>query len=557
MEKEKSIVLYCFDKPALIYHILVHRLGCSKDKKVVLFVKSSFGSKILEMVKKLEKTGIIDEYYIVQLSYPDRDTDKISEQGIIKHFNSVFKSSGYTPDSFEHIYIVNDNFYGDIALYLNLIKKRYVWIETVKNKTKIFPHKRMPEGIREWIVKYKTLTPYAEFANACLLKSSDVSQDLLKDKGYTIFDMAGCIKKLSEDTLDKLAFCYGLDIAQYSKADIAKSTLVLENSYGYSALRRPTDFRFGANTPYMKSILGFSNELVTDNEICAKQASIMDRIAIDFYTDDSDLYYVKNHPDEPSLTESKVKYLYASNYLPFSSMPFELVGRLFKYKGLKFKSIVTYLHTIETFDSDNQIVLGQNYFYTWFYYCSIYASVLYAKKCGFESIYCSAVIKEQVEFLLEQIGYKAEVFLIDLNNIEDRSNIENSLIVSNYTDDYNKNINDVFRVLKPTNAICFLNVDLSEKFFDGELYPYFVPIKIKKMKHSDNTFNLQRDEVLWVYSANRLYRDSAIELAFERRLKYSGYSIKVEQGNLATAIESFVSESIKFKIKESLKTQNL
>lgn len=521
------------DNQCFMYQILMHRLGCNGKKDAILFINK--GMRLSDNIKKLKAKGFFSEILELPLLYSGRRSENANEQDIIKYYNAVFSKIKYTLNSFEDIFVMNDNWDGDINLYLNLTHLNYTWIQVSKNLIDLKPQ-YVSDAFSKIAIKYKSHTPFAAFAKPCLLKDSDESQNRLKEKKYTVWDIGECINTLSEKQLEYIAYCYDVNIKDYSSDKLDKSTLVLLNSYGYS-IRSLIEFKY--HSKFLKKVLGFDENIDFNATPYAKLCSIMTRMAMDIYTPDTQYYFVKLHPNEPCLSEDEIKFYYGDKAFPFNSMPFELIGRLFKLKKIKFDSLLTYAHGIDSIVCNHNYVLRDTYCFTWFYYCSIFISLFYATKCKIENIYCSKILISQIEFLSNRFKLHLNVNEISFLDYQKIENARNSIFLCNLLDEVNIDTIRLAKIIDKTCAICFLNTDLSEYFFDDSLYYDFASIQIEKIPTSFRSFNLQRNEVIWIYAKDINFRNIALNFEFKQELRQSGYTVQTAKQSVASCTIQF------------------
>lgn len=527
------MVIYLLDNQCFLYQILMHRLGCNGDKKAVLFVNK--GMRIKSYLFKLKEGGIFSDVIELPLLYNNRGSETATEQDFKKFFDNVFDASKYSFDKFKDICLINDRWDGDINLYLNLINKSYTWIQVNRNQDELMPQ-YVSNAFANILIKYRSHTPFAAYAKPCLLKASDSSQQKLRDKGYSLWDISECVNSLTEKELEIIADCYELNLDEYSQTKLKTSVLLLLNSYGYS-IRSLVEYKY--KSEYIKNIVGFDNRLEMNVTPYAKLCSVMSRLAMDFYAPEADSYYVKLHPNEPVLSEDVIRYYYGDKAVPFTSMPFELVGRLFKLKNLKFGTMLTYAHSTDTFKCDRDIVLGDNFCYTWFFYCSIYVSLMYAVKNSLKNIYCSKILFEQLIFLIDQFKLDIAVNVVNFYDLPKLKAIKEGIFICNLLDEKYGDVNCILNNVNSDCTVCFLNADCAEYFFDEDRYFNFASIKIEKESNSFRSFNLEREETVWVYSSKKAYRDAALAFELNREMPHSGYTVRVKKHSVAESTNLF------------------
>lgn len=531
---EDKMILYCLDNQCFLYPLLMHRLSINKKEKAVLLIDK--GMRINKYLKSLTSFGLFDDVIEVTLLYNNRNSKNANEVDYINWFDGIFSKLKYKLYSFDDICVLNDYWDGDINLYLNLKKLNYTWIQTVVNLIAYKPQ-YVSDEFAEMMLKYKAHTPFAQFAHPYILKTSDKSIIELKDKGFKLWDMDESCNNLSEYELDAIAACYGFKIDEFDAGKAEKCALIVLNSYGYG-LRSLVEYKY--KSEYLKHVLGFEKNIDFKSTDYPPISSVMTRLAMDFYIPNFDKYYIKLHPNDTELTSEQIHYFYGDSAEVFTSMPFELLNRLLSYKNIKFGALMTYAHKINDFNSDKLIVLGDKYRYTWFFYCSLYISVLYAQKCGFDEIRCSVDIKDQVQFISNLLKYNLAINDINYSYAGKIHGVKRALFLCNILDVDNGLIEPLIKNVDKTSAICFLNIGLNNFFFSRNDVSNFFALKIQKVAQNEKTFFMEREETLWIYSENRDYRGKALGFKFEKNMLHSGYILKVNQSNVFESDRQFM-----------------
>ncbi len=529
------MVLYFLDNQCFLYQMLMHRLGCNKQKDAVLIIDK--GMRISKYVKSLKDYNIFYDVIEATLLYSKRNAEDASMADYLDFFNKIFSRIPYKLESFEEICVMNDYWDGDINLYLNHNKIHYTWIETVIDCIDYRPQ-YVSGAFAKMMSEIRAHTPYAEFATPCILDASAKSAAALKSKKCRTWNIEKCCNSLTEEEVDAIAVCYNFKIDDFVDGKAEKSALVVLNSYGYG-LRSLVEYKY--KSEYLKHILGFEKNVDYKSTEYKPISSVMARTALDIYAPSYMYYYIKLHPNDPELTAEQIHYYYGEVAETFTSMPFELLDRLFKFKNIKMGALLTFAHNVKEFSCNNLIVLGDKYRFTWFFYSSLYIAVIYAARSNFKGIYCTIDLKEQIEHIANALN---------INNIKvcetnyayggKINGIKDALFLFNVLDTDNGLVEPLIRAVDKSSAICFINTGLNEFFFSKEDMFNFVSINIKKQAKGYMTFNRERNETLWVYSHSRMHRDSALNFEYTVDMPHSGYTLYVERHNIVDSDNEFI-----------------
>ena len=174
-------------------------------------------------------------------------------------------------------------------------------------------------------------------------------------------------------------------------------------------------------------------------------------------------------------------------------------------------------------------------------------SLQFASQLKFKSIYASGIISSQFVFLLKSANIQIDICEFSPYKT---TGIHDSLIVIDYVKEGKRISKEFLDRLHPSNAVCFLNVDLTDDFFSDELIYNIFPIEIKKEKIGKGFMNLQRNERLWIYAKSQSLMKAPRFFKMEKVLPRCGIRAYVEESSLADGVELFRACAQKRKVKE-------
>lgn len=529
----------------------MHRIGVTRNKKAALAIDLSVFKRknLLDVIKGLKKEGFFDELIDIKLMHFHSLNKDFSEQEVIDYYNAAFYDCGYPLNKFNEIYVTNDSWDGEINLYFNLINRKYFWYELVPNTIHPIVDFLNP-FIKKYAEKYKYLTPHAEYAIPCLLVESEKSKKIFHSKGYITWDINKTFKCLSENDVRKIAKCYGIN--ELKLDDTENAVLVLKNSLGWSL--RDYCVAHSKNT-FLRASNGFNSNANAVDDILNDISANFDKIAIDFFCTKGKKIFVKRHPNDVILTKERLGRIYPPDTEDFVNIPFEFMAKLFEYNKIKFQSVLGYastsLDSLPKTISKNIVILGKEYYENWFFYCSLYVTLLFAKENNIKKILCNSTLKTQVEKLIECINYKVSVDTAKFADPNSFAREKDCMIIFDCIKE-GQYVNNALPKTANTNIFALLNADISETFFaDTQTAIFgFVPKMVKKIKKSDSTLNLERDELVWFYTPSRTLKDRALAFECSKDMPVSGYEISVEGVTVPEAALMFKEQTYKYRIKK-------
>lgn len=537
---KSDMVLYCAAIQSVTYPLIMHRVGVNSEREAVLLIdKNEFGRKAgdLEAIHRFKEQRIFSNVIDCDIFSVRKGAETNPKERYVEYFDQIFRQCGYPLERFSEIYVLNDSWDGDINLYFHFKNIEYTWIDVSKD---YIPR---PSTALKWynelLRAYKALTPFARYAKPCILVGSgQTAMELEKEgKHYSTWDLDKIYHNLSTANVERICKCFRLDISP----DSVESALIIKNSgwwYDDNAFKG-----WGGREDYIRLLSG-SKPYFRDDF-----TPIFDKIALDFYATNTKKIFIKEHPSCP-LNRIQEE-LYGEKVETFAKIPFEILAKYLKQQGIHFDTVIGYLSTslsaLNASLSNHRFALGKDFFRTCFFYSSLYAALLYAVHCKLKYIYCNTIIKSQLEFLMKTVDAHVELRTLDVYKA---AGIKDSLIVLDYVLEGRGVQKEFLNRLQGSSAACFLNVELTEEFFDDSLMDNMAPIEIKKEKISEGFMNLQRDETLWIFSKNSGILKAARFFTMEKILPRCGLRVYVEESALAAGVEKFRELSDRRKARE-------
>ncbi len=527
---------------------VAHKLMYHHDDHCVLFIHGPvYKSKNLFFLKdKLKENGIFDdviaESLICDRSIPEGLPNDTVEKKIVDHFDAIFDRIDYSVDDFSEIFALNDNHDADFAVYLNINKIRYTWVQIVRNVT-VRTHPVLNRGYFNVLEKYKATSPFAEYADPCF-RSDSVIPATFADKEYTTWDCIGAISNISDEDMNKLYKCFGLDDFNWDFIKDKVSTLIIQNSYGLLSEQSCRD----RNKKKATAMLGYYDYSWTEI------FSAMDKLSIDFFVPDTECVYLKAHINE-KLNQQMITDAYGNDTILLPNVHFQILGKYLAEHNIKFTNVLstcsTSLDGVTKAFFENEYAFGINFARTWWFYSSLYAVVLFAKFSGYQSISSTPQILEQIQKLADTMGYTVKLTKLDKNKI---AKIKNTLFIFDLSKDPISDLN--FGSIDKSNIFAFLNEELSDGYLMQVCKKFLTPLCIKKDKLSEQSCDvLLRNETVWIYSTNSDIRRKARSFKFQRTLKFLGVCIHTDGISYPDLLD-FISINTKLQ-KLTMETEHL
>ena len=117
------MILYCVALPVFLCHAIVHKISKHNKEDVVLLIdKRNYQNRgLVDVVKELETKGIFTNVYLDNLFMRRVGSKEKLISNCVSQFDQVFVNMGYDSTDFDKIYVMNNNWDGDLNLYFRLI----------------------------------------------------------------------------------------------------------------------------------------------------------------------------------------------------------------------------------------------------------------------------------------------------------------------------------------------------------------------------------------------------------------------------------------------------
>lgn len=526
-------------------HALSHKLMYHHDEECVLFIHAPLyrTRKLLFLREELKKNSIFNDVIAEDLLCPrniaDNSPIEVVKQNVLDYFSSLFQKISYSPNEFSRIYVFNDNHGSDFTIYFNIMKIRYTWVQVTKN---VIPsiHPVLNKGYTNVIKIYKSLTPYAQYADACFRSDSVIPVDFT-DKPYTVWDMQKSLENINDNDMQKLYSCFGLDCFEMNYNQNQVNTLIIQNSYGLLK-ESITGLNWGKNETSVS--LGFGNYTLTEI------FSIMDEVSLDFYAPDTESIYLKAHINE-ILDPNMISDVYQDRAILLPNIYFQILERFLAERGIKFDNVIATASTaIDGMSKDiysKEYILEYDFSKTWWFYISLYTVLLFAKKNGFNSIYSTASVVSQLQNLSNKMECDIKVSKFDPGNIV---NTKDSVVIVDLCDNFDQEF--AYEKMDQSNVVAFINDGLSNSFINSDKCEFFTPICIKKDRLGEPVCDiLFRNETVWLYSSNSEIRRKARTFKFERTLKFLDMRIHTDGITLPDSVELFQKRANSYMVEKT------
>lgn len=548
---KENRILYCAAIPVHLYTLLLHRLTEEKSSSASLIIdKIEYLNRYeIQIINKFKEYGLFDEIYELDL-FGVRRKENLEVNGInieeryINYFNEIL--SNVDLKKYKKIYAFNDSWDGDINLYFNLKKIKYVWINENKNYIPGIYH--MGKRVAEKVKEYQALTPFASCAIPLLRSDSDkIINDISNSKKYYIWDPLQDYEKLEENDVKLVASCFNIP----QLIDSKESVLLIKNSGGICEGLAFDGWmnaeRWGESRQYVRLMCGAEHYSIDD------YTAYFDIVALDYFSRMPKKIYIKEHPNCPLSEEQRLIYQGKINTL--TQIPYEFLVKYFEYFGVKFDTIIGYVSTSLSSISSKQFnslyVLGKYFFRSSFFYASLYTSIKLAEYLEYQNIFASVALCSQFELLSRRNNSRIIAREYQNNLLK----IDNSILVIDYTQK-GEDITKEFLDRLPTNClVCFINVELSKAFFPERFAFGLGLISIDKKNQNENVLDFQRNEKIWLYSRSNSLLNKCRSFKLREKLNYSETELVVRMNSYSETAEAFYDLFERSQIK--IMSQNL
>jgi len=531
------MILYVYDLKTQAYPLLLHRLSVNAKKEACLLInqRTYLSATENDYPYALKKSGVFSEIFAGNLSVGKVPPKSNPEDRVIAHFDKMFEELGCKPADFDEIYLANDALGAEINIYFNVIKQPYYWVEAVKDLCRLQPNYLANIGLVELFKQLNAMNVFAEYAIPVLRTDSETSQMLCKSKHYLTWDFDSALSSISDESILAVADTFWIDVPD----NAPESAMVVTNSNQLMLqhiIRQPfcISSEYGASSPE-------KNVQKQKDSRKRQMTTFIDKLALDFFAPEKMQAYLKNHPHSP-WTQEEVQAYYGDWCHVFTDMPFQFMTRYLKLKEIKFGTILGYHSTsLEALDGnvcDKQVILGDSFLKTWFYYTSLYAVVVFLSENPdmFEKIYAQPHIAEQFNLLCEvnSLDIQADVFTAlsgkkpNAIYIADDSAFVGAGLLNNER---------LLTFIKP--SVFLLNMEASPACFSEELLPSLTALTVRKIPHSGNVQFPCRPETAWFVTKNTDFADKLHRFSMTKILPKTGITFSVAKTSFAHTVEQY------------------
>ncbi len=536
------MIAYFTDAYNTFFPVLCHRLGANADKKAVLFIDKNQcekrASSLNFIFEELVNNQIFDNVVACELITKIADLSEAdAEKSIVDNFENIFSSNGYNINDFEELYSVNDNWGGYQNLYFNIKKIKYNWLQPATDKTHSEPGDFNCNCYKSLMHKYNAMSVNSEFVTPCILSTSQQTMCELKEKNidFTVWNKQECFDGLTDETMQRLYNAFRLDKAAFD-TDNDKKILLIKNGFGF----------------LWSLMLSFNHKTEEWHKYYSygEIFSAMDKLLIDLFADDCEKIFLKYHIHY-CLDDNDSKRIYNDKTVSLPNIPMEIVLRYFSDNNIRFDKIIGVSSTSTEGMPDNIYnkfyAMGTEFAQVWWFYFSIYTSVLFAKEQNFQKIYCNPYLTNQLKYLANEMDYYPEFEELNISSVRD---IKDALIILDMFKYPNFKLNNID---KSVTAI-LLNFENTVSFYKADQQK-LVPIVIHKRQVNETECDLlSRNEAICVYSANSAVRRAAGNFSFDKFFKQLGLNVSVSKSSLFESIEYLNHLKFQYEMQELRET---
>lgn len=506
-----TTVLYCIMNPCCMSKALVHRLDVNKQKKAILLVDFDVFQRrgLLPVVDNFITNNIFTDVIQEKLFFECSKKYEIEnyENYIIKYYDTVLEKNGYHISEFDEVVVANDWWDGRFNLYLNIVKKQYIWLQTDPNNLQENVRFQCTDECRMVFDKYSALSAFAPFARPWITSNCN-NELILKVKNIdNVYDYNKAIKKISYDIVKKVVDCYGI------KSINKNSILFMPNSYGYMYGGLTKEQKENCNFDY------FGNEEILFQNL---------RMICDYYLNDVDIILVKPHPNDP-IKEDKIHNLMGRKATLLTEAPWEWTNVYLTYNNFKFKCIIgiasTSLDSIDEKICNKKIIMGNSFLKTWYFYDQL-AIMQLLLQTKYKQLIAHKNIYEQVVKLGKQLKLEYEYELISYDKMDTK--INNCLFFVDcfeFIYQYRK-LNEYINELAENSTLVVFNLDAVGYYLDSEKLKYVSVIEVTTISNGANYVDLYEKSNIYIFSTDKtvhsLLRNSEFDTYMpNRKIKMS------------------------------------
>lgn len=479
-------VLYCVMNPCCMSKALLHRLDVNKGKNSVVLIDAGvYGRRnLIETIEKMEKNNIFSEIISDNLFFDVGKHYALDEyENYIKDFyNEILKKKKMCIEDFSEIVVANDWWDGRFNLYLNIIQKKYTWLQTDANSLQDKIRFECSNECKQLFEKYQALSAFAPYAVPWL--TSNCSDKLKQRVGMAAheYNYNIIIKKMPDDVIKKVIMCYGIEEVKEN------SILFLPNSYGYMYSWMSKNIKDYINYDF------FGNDQIL---------YMILRMICDYYLENSDYnIYVKPHPNDP-IDNIRLKKIMDENTELLSEAPWEWTNEYLLRKKLNFKYIIGMASTsLESIDSklcNKKIVMGDSFIRTWFFYDELVAILRLFTRI-YDCIISDYNICEQSALLADTLHLEYSYTPIQYKQFRDK--VMDNLVILNCFEllREGEDINKLLNKAERNSTIVLFNLDATSQYIDEDNIRFVSGLELVRMGENAKYIDLLGKSNIYVYS---------------------------------------------------------
>lgn len=494
-------VLYCVMNPCCMSKALVHRLDVNKNKDAVLLVDRDIFQQreLLNAVDNMKKKKIFNDVIYDRLFFDSNKQCSIDEYQnyVIEFYNTVFSNHGYSLSDFDEVITANDCWDGRVNVYFNIMKKKYIWLQTDPNNLQENIEFQCSTECKELFNYYRALSPFAPYAIPWM--ASNCKKVLLEkvENVVRIYDYGASIKTISDKIVEDVVMCYGMK-------DITKDNILfLPNSYGKMYARL---------TGMQKEYIGF--DFFGKEEMLYQKL----RIACDYFLTDVDEIMVKPHPNDP-ITNDYLQKIMGNKIHVLTEAPWEWAVLYLKKKNVKFKSIIGFASTsLDAIDDDiceNKLALGDSFYKIWYFYDQIICIIEFLKE-KYNHIVTDEIMLEQIEKYCNGKGITNTYQSVTYNKIN--RDTKHSII---FVDGFEAlrqgvNIQNIVNGLDGSSTLVLFNMDKLNQYIEVKKGGYVSGIQITYKGEDAKYIDLYEKSNIYIISQNKEVHLSLHQKKYEK-----------------------------------------
>ena len=552
-KNEVHLSLYYLCTGANVFNEIAYSQGIEEKNQVVyLLDRGIFTSRGYEaFFSKLKAENLCFDYIIdsnLLMNKSSACTEDEAKERLCTYFDGLLLKSGYQLDDFDDIYIFTDDWDVDFPAYLNLVNRRYHYVEAVKNNF-IRKYKNLSNADDAYVELFNCIQPFnglAKNADPILVDSSNVSQAILKkhEKSFRTWNRESALAKISDSKFHVIMKSFDADI---HKSLLDNSDILILNSYAW--LGDEWEFHYG-NTIKARYLTGL------DDYHKSLYQSSMNNMVLDFFSTDQAHVIIKTHPNDPIYDNLK-KELYGDGVTVLNNVPFELLKRYLDEEQIVFKRAIGYfsssLQMLSSENYESSVILGNGLFITFFFYISLFVTIQLAINNGF-NIRAKEYMAIQLKNLLEIQNGIQRIDVFEKEDISDLSDNRNEIQLINILEDNFFYLPQILKAYAKGSLLFILNVELCDNIYLPELYlSNLLIVRIEENEIRDLPVKTERDEYIWIYATDQKdLRELKIDTV-ERTLQRRGLHFKSRVLSSAEKYEHYRQLTMESRLDQEMK----